>query len=75
MFSIEESEVSFSPFFLQQAVWLENGDSNGSQQSDGVHCSELLLAAGTKIEPFSLYLKEKTEKKNLPIEANGVLPQ
>lgn len=75
MFSIRESEVSFSPLFLHQAVWLESGDSNGSRQSDGVHCAQLLLAAGTKTEALSLYLEEKKGKKTLPTEVNGVLPQ
>lgn len=71
MFIIGESEVTFSPLFLHQAVWLENRDSSGSQQSDRVHCAQLLLAAGTKIESLSLYLKEKKDKKAFPLKLIG----
>lgn len=61
---------SLSPHF--SFTKLENGDSNRSRQSDGVHCAQLLLAAGTKLRVLSLYFKEKTDKKTLPIEANGL---
>jgi len=74
MFSIREGETTFSPLFLHQAAWLENEDSNRPWQSGGVHCAWLFLAAGTKKEVLSLYLKENKEKKTLPVEASGVLP-
>lgn len=72
MFSMGESEISFSPVSLHQAMWLEVSGDNGSQQSDWDCCAQLLLAAGTEIEVLRLYFKEK-ENKIVPTEANGVL--
>lgn len=63
-----ENKVSFSPLLHHQALWVENGDRNGSWQSDGVHDAQLILAPENKMKALCLYLAVK--KNTLLIETN-----
>lgn len=68
MLSMGENKVSFSPLLHHQALWVENGDRNGSWQSDGVHDAQLILAPENKMKALCLYLAVK--KNTLLIETN-----
>lgn len=56
MFSMGENKVSFSPLLHHQALWVENGDRNGSWQSDGVHDAQLILAPENKKKKPSAFI-------------------